>query len=357
MATKNTRPVFGAIPSDDKNENNVGVVSAPVKKRFRETVPITYVSPTQKSRVILNMQPSPEDPRDKVFVRRKRHFRKQRMQRVGERIIGNVNPVTDNQFMGEPNEELPEKLDYTSQMMPVRNQGDLFGTCGPQVFCSMYEWKEKRVCGHLSPQFMFNCRATQNQNGMTCRDVMKIGQKIGVPKDTEYPYGTKGDMVDIARDSELMHAASRHKISSYARVYSIEDMKAALVANGPGMVAVPVYNLTDANKLWVKDENNSRLQGGHAVTLVGYDTDEIGPHFIVRNSWGVAWGDKGYGKLYEKDWERVWEGWTCEYIGHSGEEAIAPVDSEKHNCEGGVCKPDPSETICDKFANSVKKCF
>lgn len=351
MTTKNTKPIFGAIPSDGENGNNKGIVAAPGTRQFKETVPISYVSPTQESRVILNMQPSPEDSRDKIFV-----CQKQQMQRTGERIIGNVNPSTDEQFVGNSDEEIPEKLDYTSQMMPVRNQGDLFGTCGPQVFCSMYEWKEERVCGHLSPQFMFNCRATQNQNGMTCRDVMKIGQKIGTPKDTEYPYGTQGDMVDIARDSELMRAASRHKIASYARVYSVEDMKAALVANGPGMVAVPVYNLTDANKLWVKDDDNNRLQGGHAITLVGYDTDDVGPHFIVRNSWGVAWGDNGYGKLYEKDWERVWEGWTCEYRGHGGGESEPPkVDPDEDNCNG-VCE-DTNENVCEKFAKSVKNCF
>jgi hypothetical protein len=32
-------------------------------------------------------------------------------------------------------------------------------------------------------------------------------------------------------------------------------------------------------------------RGGHAVALVGYTKDR----FIVRNSWGTTWGDKGYG--------------------------------------------------------------
>ena len=342
MTPKDTTPVFGAI-SSDRTADSPRIVSAPAKKSSVEPVPISYVSPTQTSRVILNMQPSPEDPRDKVFKCPKK------------RVVGSVSN-TDVRFAGDANISLPSKLDYTSQMMPVRNQGDLFGTCGPQVFCSMYEWKEERVCEYLSPQFMFNCRATQNQNGMTCRDVMKIGQKIGVPKDTEYPYGTQGDMVDIARDSKLMDAASRHKISSYARVYSIEDMKAALVTNGPGMVAIPVYNMSDANKLWVKDADNNRLRGGHAITLVGYDTDDVGPHFIVRNSWGVGWGDRGYGKLYEKDWESVWEGWTCKYIGHGdGEPEPPPVVPDDHDCVG-ACN-DATETVCDKFAKSVKKCF
>jgi C1A family cysteine protease len=33
------------------------------------------------------------------------------------------------------------------------------------------------------------------------------------------------------------------------------------------------------------------VRGGHAVALVGYTSDR----FIVRNSWGTSWGDKGSG--------------------------------------------------------------
>ena len=33
------------------------------------------------------------------------------------------------------------------------------------------------------------------------------------------------------------------------------------------------------------------MRGGHAVTVVGYRTDG---RFIVRNSWGTGWGDKGF---------------------------------------------------------------
>ena len=32
--------------------------------------------------------------------------------------------------------------------------------------------------------------------------------------------------------------------------------------------------------------------GGHCVVLMGYDDGSR--HFIVRNSWGPDWGDKGY---------------------------------------------------------------
>lgn len=32
----------------------------------------------------------------------------------------------------------------------------------------------------------------------------------------------------------------------------------------------------------------------HAVQIIGYDLTAEIPHYIVRNSWGTAFGDKGY---------------------------------------------------------------
>jgi C1A family cysteine protease len=37
-------------------------------------------------------------------------------------------------------------------------------------------------------------------------------------------------------------------------------------------------------------------RGGHAVTVVGYD-ERTDREFIIRNSWGIGWGDGGYGYL------------------------------------------------------------
>jgi len=34
--------------------------------------------------------------------------------------------------------------------------------------------------------------------------------------------------------------------------------------------------------------------GGHAMLIVGYKKIRQTLYFIVRNSWGTGWGDKGY---------------------------------------------------------------
>jgi len=39
-------------------------------------------------------------------------------------------------------------------------------------------------------------------------------------------------------------------------------------------------------------EPGEKVLGGHAVALVGFD--DKNKEFIVRNSWGSNWGDRGY---------------------------------------------------------------
>jgi len=60
--------------------------------------------------------------------------------------------------------------------------------------------------------------------------------------------------------------------------------------------------------------------GGHAVLAVGYDdslpigsgdNEKVGA-FLIRNSWGESWGERGYGWLpYEYVLGGLAEDWWC----------------------------------------------
>ena len=49
----------------------------------------------------------------------------------------------------------------------------------------------------------------------------------------------------------------------------------------------------------LKGECNGPFEdGGHAITLIGYGTDNSGnDYWIIKNSWNTDWGENGFGKI------------------------------------------------------------
>jgi C1A family cysteine protease len=200
-------------------------------------------------------------------------------------------------------------LDYRNVILPIRNQGSQ-GTCYAQSACCMKEWQELKDYGlteYLSPQFLYNNRFnkydddTNNDSGMFGRDVMKILMNVGVCLEKNYHYGRIENKEEIPQ--ELYDEAIKNKIKAYAKVDSIDQLKKCLAENGPCLVGFPVYNYGPT--MWLKGENDE-FKGGHAMTIVGYNSDG----FIIRNSWGNDWCDGGYCIYYYDQWGSHWEIWT-----------------------------------------------
>ena len=214
-------------------------------------------------------------------------------------------------FIGNNNnkEKLPEELDYTSDLQPIRNQGKQ-GSCYAQCVACVKEWQENRDYGfneYFSPQFFYNCRPnlydknTKNDEGMYSRDVMKLMKEIGICYEKYYAYGRIEHKSKIPE--KIVNQARQHLISGYAKVNTMLDLKRNLIENGPCMITFPVYNYS--SEFW-KKKNWKKIIGGHAVVVVGYNN--IG--FKIRNSWGKNWGDKGYSIYKYLDWGSHWEIWT-----------------------------------------------
>ena len=98
-----------------------------------------------------------------------------------------------------------------------------------------------------------------------------------------------------------------YKIDKYAKVGSEMILKQALIINGPCVAGLPVYNSYRTN-FWEKYKNDE-FEGGHAVSIVGYN--ETG--FIIRNSWGIRYGDNGYSIIPYEDFKYFTEIWTIIY--------------------------------------------
>lgn len=200
--------------------------------------------------------------------------------------------------------ELPETFSVKKQLGPIRNQGS-FGTCAAQTAVCMKEYQEYKEDGlvePLSPMFVYAHRTPAGSPGMFPRDVMEVMQKYGSVAEKDYKY--KGKHQDPQYISDELRAIGKNFIiKNYARIATIDALKRALIADGPCFIGLPAFNFGDT--FW-KAGFGDKQQGGHAVAIVGYDKKG----FILRNSWGYEWGDRGYGHFPYTDWGIQWEVWT-----------------------------------------------
>src|SRR6185312_10536927 len=89
--------------------------------------------------------------------------------------------------------------------------------------------------------------------------------------------------------------AATRKIAAYFNLQrNFSSWRTWLATHGPSLVGRNVYHTWDSANATVGNLDTfmpATVRGGHAVAVVGYRADG---RFIVRNSWGTAWGDKGF---------------------------------------------------------------
>jgi C1A family cysteine protease len=82
---------------------------------------------------------------------------------------------------------------------------------------------------------------------------------------------------------------------------SVSQLKAA-IAKSPVSVSVEAdKTVFQQYKTGILDSAACGTATDHAITAVGYGTESGKDYYLVRNSWGAGWGDKGYIKIAAKD--------------------------------------------------------
>lgn len=192
-----------------------------------------------------------------------------------EHIFGSVNtqPTT-----------LPESYSYKPFLPNILDQGSN-PICVPCSLSAYLNWKENMKDGSTKDNKVdymeiFNSRQTLSNDGMSFKDALHYLRHDGVVSDVG-----------------LM------KINSYAMVMSSYMLKAAIVMNGPCVGGLPVYNYN--YEFWKKNYGDEFL-GYHAISIIGYENGE----FLIRNSWGKSFGQKGYCSIKESDLNKFIEIWT-----------------------------------------------
>jgi len=135
-------------------------------------------------------------------------------------------------------------------------------------------------------------------SGAYIRDGIKVMNKIGVCPEKSWKYDDQNDFFAQEPDWTCYELAKSCKVVGYARVaQDITQMKMCIRNGYPfvfGFVVLQSFQTEEVAKTgkMVMPQPDDQQMGGHAVCAVGYD--DFQECIIVRNSWGEAWGDKGY---------------------------------------------------------------
>jgi C1A family cysteine protease len=199
--------------------------------------------------------------------------------------------------------KLPSKMDLRDQCPPVYDQGQL-GSCTGNAIAGAFEFELiKQKAKDFIPSRLFiyyNERVIENtvssDSGAQIRDGFKSIGNLGVCPESEWPYVTNEFAVKPFQSCYV--DALNYKAINYSRVArDLNQMKSCLASGYPFVIGFTVYDSFESTKVARTGILNMPLPaektvGGHAVLIVGYDDSE--KRFIVRNSWGSDWGQKGY---------------------------------------------------------------
>ena len=185
---------------------------------------------------------------------------------------------------GEYMKELPKSYSYRNFLPGVIDQGAQ-SICVPCSISAWLNWRENLKTGSktdnkINYQEIYRIRSNNSDDGMTFKEAFRYLRHNGVSSNC----GTL-------------------KIREYAMIRNLSTLKVALLMNGPCLGALPVYN--DRPEFWNK-MNGDGFYGYHAISIVGYNEDG----FIIRNSWGTSFGNRGYTVLKYEDYPKMLEVWT-----------------------------------------------
>lgn len=202
---------------------------------------------------------------------------------------------------------VPRSKDLREKWWKIGNQGDTGSCVGWATADAVLRWhfvkaRKIRKDEPMSPRYIwmasketdqFTSRPTTfiESEGTSLKAALDIARKFGSVRDSVLPFRS-GNLYQGEEDT-FYALAARLKITSYFNLgRDPYKWRQWLAFHGP------ILTRLEVDDTWQDVSSNGNLDeyhadsadGGHAVAFVGYTADR----FIVRNSWGTGWGDKGF---------------------------------------------------------------
>jgi C1A family cysteine protease len=259
-----------------------------------------------------------------------------------KRLLGSTDlPVGNGLF--EDRKISNESLDWrnfngVNWLGPVMNQGNC-GSCVAFAAVATLEATYRINAGLIwlnpsfSPQQLFNCGGGSCDFGWQPGSAANTLRTKGIVDLACAPYesGSTGADLQCRKNYCEGQAARTYKITGSTTPSftggSASKVKEAL-KKGPLVTTLRVYEDFLVYSSGIYKSVSSKSVGGHAVSLVGFNDQER--YWIVRNSWGDDWGEKGFIRVSYDDKSGIADStWAYQTAPESNYVSIvSPVDHE-----------------------------
>lgn len=211
--------------------------------------------------------------------------------------------VTKGQYNTEdPKGNVPDSKDWRKEgaVTPVKDQLKC-ASCWAFSAAGALEgqfFQKDGILQSLSEQQLIDCSRSYANNGCNTgfmTNAFLYTRKYGILTEDEYPYEAKDNKCRVSRNS-----SKNRKLKSIPKGDE-QTLKAAVGTIGTIAVGLDAthdkFMFYSDGVYFNSDCSPERIS--HAVLAIGYGTDEKTgmDYWIIKNSYGLSWGENGYGKI------------------------------------------------------------
>ena len=221
------------------------------------------------------------------------------------RLLGAMKP--NKEHVVRTVDSIPSSFDARNKwggyIHPIRNQeecGSCWAFSASEVLSDRFTIASNGdINVVLSPEDLVSCdTANFGCKGGELPLTWDFLENTGITTDTCFPY-TAGNGTAPRCSYVKGKDCKNYKAHSAGALSTIENMQISIMTDGPIQAAFMVYKsfMTYNSGVYKKHIWEIEPEGGHAIKIIGWGTENSNDYWLIANSWGETWGDEGYFKI------------------------------------------------------------